>query len=394
MLKAIPGKILYVFFLFITLCSGGIGKAETIDLSVGELNLTPKESRWLKGNPPVRIAGPRAFPPFHYFNEQGDLKGISADYISIIMDLLGLEVRIEANLPWPQVLDRARQGTIDLIPCIARTAEREQFLAYSQPYLSFPLVILSRKDSPFIGGVEDLYGKTLAVIEKNASYAWLREDHIEFIPFFVESPLKRMEAISLGRVDAGIENLAAASYLIEKHGLMNVKVAAPTPYGNYTLHMAVRKDLPELQGILNKALDSITPEQHMKIRNSWLSVRYEHGIRSADVLKWTLTAMAVASVILGTLLMWNRLLKREVARRKALIDRLEKALAEIKTLEGIVPICSNCKKIRDDAGYWKQIEAYIEQHSGASFSHSICPECTEKLYGNEEWYEKRKRDSV
>ncbi len=61
-------------------------------------------------------------------------------------------------------------------------------------------------------------------------------------------------------------------------------------------------------------------------------------------------------------------------------ERLEEALANIKTLSGLLPICAGCKKIRDDKGYWNQIESYIRDHSQAKFSHSICPECAERLY--------------
>jgi hypothetical protein len=64
-------------------------------------------------------------------------------------------------------------------------------------------------------------------------------------------------------------------------------------------------------------------------------------------------------------------------------EKTQAALAEVKQLEGLLPICANCKKIRDDSGYWNQIEGYIEKHSYARFSHSICPECKEKLYGEE-----------
>ncbi|MEA2059670.1 MAG: hypothetical protein U9P10_03930 [Thermodesulfobacteriota bacterium] len=60
--------------------------------------------------------------------------------------------------------------------------------------------------------------------------------------------------------------------------------------------------------------------------------------------------------------------------------------------KGIVPICAQCKSIRDDKGYWNKLEAYIEKHSDASFSHSVCPECAEKLYGHEDWYIKMKKD--
>jgi AmiR/NasT family two-component response regulator len=59
---------------------------------------------------------------------------------------------------------------------------------------------------------------------------------------------------------------------------------------------------------------------------------------------------------------------------------LQQALAEVKTLTGLLPICSGCKKIRDDQGYWKQVEVYIMQHTEAKFTHGLCPECLDKYY--------------
>jgi len=63
-----------------------------------------------------------------------------------------------------------------------------------------------------------------------------------------------------------------------------------------------------------------------------------------------------------------------------LIDRLHEALTSIKTLKGMLPICASCKKVRDDKGYWNQIEEYVSAHSDAEFSHGICPDCVRKLY--------------
>jgi len=79
------------------------------------------------------------------------------------------------------------------------------------------------------------------------------------------------------------------------------------------------------------------------------------------------------------------------AEREKLIKELQQTLAEIKTLKGLIPICASCKKIRDDKGYWNLLESYIEKHSHASFSHSMCPECSDKLYGDEDWYIEMKR---
>jgi DNA-binding response OmpR family regulator len=68
--------------------------------------------------------------------------------------------------------------------------------------------------------------------------------------------------------------------------------------------------------------------------------------------------------------------------RDRLIAELQAALAKVKTLSGLLPICANCKKIRDDKGYWEHVEVYVMQHSHADFSHSICPDCMQKLYGD------------
>jgi hypothetical protein len=66
--------------------------------------------------------------------------------------------------------------------------------------------------------------------------------------------------------------------------------------------------------------------------------------------------------------------------RETLIRELQEAMAEVRTLTGMLPICASCKKIRDDKGYWTKIESYIRDHSEVEFSHSLCPECVEKLY--------------
>ena len=72
--------------------------------------------------------------------------------------------------------------------------------------------------------------------------------------------------------------------------------------------------------------------------------------------------------------------KRSEEERERLITELQDVIAKVRTLSGLLPICSSCKKIRDDQGYWKQIESYISEHSNAEFSHSVCPECARKLY--------------
>jgi hypothetical protein len=94
-------------------------------------------------------------------------------------------------------------------------------------------------------------------------------------------------------------------------------------------------------------------------------------------------SMAILSVLLlGTVLLIARKANRSFieqekaeAEKQILITELQNALEEVKTLRGIIPICSYCKQIRDDKGMWKGLETYIHEHSDAQFSHSLCPAC-------------------
>ncbi|MCP4213895.1 MAG: response regulator [bacterium] len=73
-------------------------------------------------------------------------------------------------------------------------------------------------------------------------------------------------------------------------------------------------------------------------------------------------------------------LKKSRDSEKHLIEELKEALTKVKQLTGMLPMCSSCKKIRDDDGYWQQVETYVREHSDVEFSHSLCPDCVRKIY--------------
>lgn len=99
------------------------------------------------------------------------------------------------------------------------------------------------------------------------------------------------------------------------------------------------------------------------------------------------------TTVVATIAQGQDITERKLAEeeREKLIVDLKRALSKVKTLSGLLPICAACKKIRDDKGYWKQIESYIHEHSEAEFSHGICPECAVKLYPT---YVKKVEDKI
>ena len=137
-------------------------------------------------------------------------------------------------------------------------------------------------------------------------------------------------------------------------------------------------------------------DQHLnewkKDKNSFYYQRLNHWYEVREparvvIPNWLIYAFVIALGIILMSLFWVRALHIQIKGRKEaekekdkLIQKLQNALDEIDTLRGILPVCSYCKKIRDDKGYWNQIESYISGHSQAKFSHSICPECMKKHY--------------
>jgi DNA-binding response OmpR family regulator len=88
----------------------------------------------------------------------------------------------------------------------------------------------------------------------------------------------------------------------------------------------------------------------------------------------------ISAGLLTKAILYARERKKIENEKKRLINELKEALAKVKLLSGLIPICASCKKIRDDQGYWTQIEAYLKQHSEADFTHGICPDCMKELY--------------
>ncbi|MCP4345471.1 MAG: transporter substrate-binding domain-containing protein [Desulfobacterales bacterium] len=275
------------------------------------IRLTAAEETWLLNNKKIHAGVGIAWPPFQYM-ESGEFKGIASDYIRILNDRLGLQMKVVKGISWKEAVARAKNREIDVFVCATETPERREYMNFTPPYLSSPLVIISKKDAPFIGGMEDLHGRKVSFVKTLSDYSILINKYPGIVPHFVKKPLDRLEAVSLGKADATIENLAVASYLILKKNLANLKVAAPTSLKNTDLSFAARNDWPLLVSILKKGLDSISQDEHNEIRQKWIAVRYEHGITKAHLLKLALQISGAAALVLALVFIWNiQILRRE-----------------------------------------------------------------------------------
>jgi PAS domain S-box-containing protein len=299
-----------------------------IQIDIGEekqkqLVLTPEEKAWLAEHKDIRLGVDPTWPPFEFFDATKVYSGIASDYVRRLNKQLNIQMAPVPNLSWPEVMNKARAGEIDVLPCVAKTPERSKFLLFSEPYISFPTVILTRQDAPFVSGVQDFKNGKVAVVEGYVTQELLQRDHPDREFYLAKDIDGALQAVSKRKVDAFVGNLASITYTTQKLGLTNLKVAMTTPY-KYELAFAVRKDWRELVNILNKSIESIPAPEKTTIHNRWINVRFERKTN------WTLIFQIVGAIALVggaffiLIIRWNRALSKEVAERK----RTEEALVE------------------------------------------------------------------
>ena len=120
-------------------------------------------------------------------------------------------------------------------------------------------------------------------------------------------------------------------------------------------------------------LSIITAELITGLTVGTMSIVFRGVITPDYMITGALAALITSLIVVIIILDLMEQMKKEK-------ERLQEAIAKVKALSGLLPICASCKKIRDDRGYWNQIESYIREHSEADFTHGICPDCIERLY--------------
>jgi PAS domain S-box-containing protein len=293
--------------------------------------LSEQERAWVASHPVVRIQMSSVLPPFE-FRHDGRWQGLAYDHLMAACEQIGLRVEV-TGLTWTEALGRIGAGDgVDLLLAVTSSPERARQMLLTRPYLAFPQVIIADRNRAFISALGDLRTATIAVERDYVMAGWLRRDLPHAHLLVVDDTPQALAAVATGRAEAYVGNLAVASYLIERKGLVNLGVVAPSGYGDDEFAMGVRTDWPELVALLDRAFAEMSHDQRQSLRQNWLAVRYEHGLRYGDVLLWVL---AVAGVALVFIVQLRRMVKSgtaELAREVALRREREANLAEAQRI--------------------------------------------------------------
>ncbi|MEO5363179.1 MAG: transporter substrate-binding domain-containing protein [Magnetococcus sp. DMHC-8] len=281
------------------------------------LRLDATDREWLAAHPHIRLGDDFAWPPFAFMDEKGVYSGISAGYVAALAERLGIDIQPVRGLTWTQVLDKIKLGEIDMLPAVARSAERDAFLHFTKPFIRFPVVIATHTEGIFVADLAALVGRKVGVVRGYITHELLAKDFPAMELVLFDSLAAGLHALSTRQVDAMVDNLGAITYEIRRLRLANVKIAAPTQYP-FELSMAVRKDWPELAMLLDKGLDSLSSRERSAIDNTWLAVEVHFGVDPGTILMWGLPIGVASLLVLVVVVIWNRRLQREMTERQRL----------------------------------------------------------------------------
>ncbi|MGE4295183.1 MAG: ABC transporter substrate-binding protein [Campylobacterales bacterium] len=292
------------------------------------LELSDEERAFLAAHPVIRMGNDIAWPPFDFVDAEGRHQGLAADYMKLIAQRLGVRFDHVKDLDWASVIDGAKNRTLDIFACAVATPQRQVYMDFSTPYLSFPMVIATGDQVAYLRGPDDLEGRAVGVVKEYASHDMLRLHYPQLSVVTFDSVGAGLEALSQGRIYAFVDNLGTISHEIKQLGLANLKITGEFPH-RYELAIGVRKDWPLLSSAMQKALDSITPAERDAIYHRWIALRYQHEMDYT--LLWQVLGGAGALILI--FLWWNRTLQTQVRKRREAEARF-RGLAE-STFEAI-----------------------------------------------------------
>jgi PAS domain S-box-containing protein len=288
--------------------------------------LTPAEQLWLEENRSrIVLAVETAYPPFVFLDSNKQPSGLAHDYLLLLQSKLGVQFKQKQFSSLESIFAEVRAGEVQIVNAVTKTPERSEFLLFTEPFISVPNVILVRGDQARQMVEKDLAGLKVSLVKSYAITEHLSKLQPGLKIDLVSDDLSALLNVSSGHSDAAVVDLATASYLISSKGITGLRVAGEASFGIH-LSLAVPNSEPELYGILQKSLQSITKEEGLEIHSRWIHLHEKDILTAREILIGTAILLLVVLGIVAATLVWRRTLQRQIALRTAELVREKEAL--------------------------------------------------------------------
>ncbi|WP_050476252.1 transporter substrate-binding domain-containing protein [Herbaspirillum rhizosphaerae] len=301
-------------------------------LSNTRLTLTPREQRWLEQHPKVPVLVDGLYAPLTFFDQDGKFNGITADILRLIRMRTGLEFEAVRTDSAADAVDLLRTGKQYVIGALSISEQRQKDIDFTRPYMINPFVLVTRNVGDAPAGLAQLGKGPLALPSGNSLIPLLRRQYPATQLIFVDSTIDGLEKVAKGEAAATITPQAGAAYFVTRHFRNELKIAAAVGDEPARIAFGVSHDAPELLTILDKALQSIPPEELALLTSRWRS-NAEVAVSPWHTYRTYVFQIAAAVVFLALgFLIWIAYLRRQIGQRKRAERALSDQLAFMNTL--------------------------------------------------------------
>lgn len=294
------------------------------------LQFSPSEQAYLAEKKQLKLCADPDWMPMESIRE-GRHIGMAADYMQLLENRLGVDIRLVPTTSWQQTLDFAESRACDIISLAMSTPKRRLFLNFSAPLFTAPLVVATKASSPFIADFGALKGERVGVKKDYAFGHVLKEKYPEIDIVSVDTVEHGLGMVQDGRIHGFIGSLPKLVYTIQKKFPAGLKIAGNIGE-DLELRMGLRNDEPLLLTAMDKAIASLSPEEHQEILNRWISVKYEEGVDYRLI-----TRILVGGAILFALLLYRQVTlrgfnkelqqrNREIVKQAELLQKTQQKL--------------------------------------------------------------------
>jgi len=237
-----------------------------------KIQLTPEEIRYVQSHPVIRVSNEMDYPPYD-FTIGNQPRGYSIDLLNTVAERIGINVSYINGYTWAQLVERFRNGELDLLHTINYLPDRENMGLYSEPYQQYKNHWVITRNSPEIDDVTQLFGKTVAVGKGWSHEEFLSKAYPKIRLLIVDNLESMLDAVSTGKADAMLGEVPVMQYMFKKRGITDLKLSgwAKEFDGKESrrFHFMAQHDAPELVSMLNKAIASLTPRDIQALDRKW-----------------------------------------------------------------------------------------------------------------------------
>jgi polar amino acid transport system substrate-binding protein len=293
--------------------------------------LTVDERHYLDGKHFIAVCTDPDWMPYEQITTAGVHRGILADFGKLWSQKMGIEMRLIKTKNWSQSLDFMKQHKCDVLSSAQVTEQRKQYMSFTAPFASYPIVVAIRQSELFFDRFEQLLDQDLAIVKGYAIIEILKHKYPEINIIEVDNAVQGLQMVSRDEVFGYIDTVATIGYQCQTHGILNIKVSGVLDE-TYNMSVAVRNDEPLLLSIFDKVVTSLTEQERYEILNKWIAIKYE---RSVDYgLYWKVTGL----ILLLLLLLFYR--ERFISHYNRKLQRMNRELERLSKTDPLTGVAN------------------------------------------------------